>query len=159
MKKSAEEKPAAVGSWKVRVNAQHDGASAREPLLGLQQSAGNQAMLGLLSGGAVLQRKAKGDDAETGANEGAQSAANQKQVAAGLIVEDDAQEVKPGQMRKSTMWSVMGCPYTDRWLDHYSKQPGAYMERARCLSTYGKRRVYKAPPSTFHWSNSVCGAG
>ena len=153
MKNSAEEKPAAVGSSKAaRASAWHDRASAPELLLGLQQSAGNQAMLGLLSGDTVLQRKAKGDEAETSAIEGSQSETNQKPIAAGaaLIVEDDAQELKPGQMRKSdflaqlrtaatsaaetalagTMWSAMGCPYIDRWLDHYSKQPSAHVERA-----------------------------
>jgi hypothetical protein len=67
-----------------------------------------------------------------------------------LIVEDDAKEVKPGQMRKSeflsqlrtaacsaaeqalagTMWSAMGCPYIERWLGHYSKQSSVHVERA-----------------------------
>jgi hypothetical protein len=73
-----------------------------------------------------------------------------KSAAASLIVEDDAQDLAPGQMRKSeflsqlrtsvcsaaeaelagTMWSAMGCPYIERWLGHYSKQPSAYLERA-----------------------------
>jgi hypothetical protein len=28
------------------------------------------------------------------------------------------------------MWSAMGCPYIERWLDHYSKQPSSHVERA-----------------------------
>jgi uncharacterized protein DUF4157 len=129
-------------------------ASPSDSLHELQQDAGNQALVSLLSTG-VVQRKAKGDSAETGAGAGSQSEteqANQKSPAAAsaLIVEDDAREVTPGQMRKSdflsqlrtaatsaaetalagTMWSAMGCPYIDRWLGHYSKQPSAYLERA-----------------------------
>jgi hypothetical protein len=108
----------------------------------LQRSAGNQALLGLLGAG-VVQRKAK--DSESAESKPAPVAA-----APSLIVEDDAQELKPGQMRKSdflaqlrpavcsaaeealkgTMWSTMGCPHIERWLGHYSKQPSAYVERA-----------------------------
>jgi hypothetical protein len=73
-----------------------------------------------------------------------------KKSAASLIVEDDAQDLSPGQMRKSdflsqlrtsvcsaaeaelagTMWSAMGCPYIQRWFDNYQKRPAAYVERA-----------------------------
>ena len=122
---------------------------ALDPVFSLQRAAGNQAVLRLLSGGTVLQKKPKEGAGDSGAS--AQAESNQEPVAAGpsLIVEDDA-DVKPGQMRKSdflsqlrtaatsaaetalagTMWSAMGCPYIDRWLDHYSKQPSAYLERA-----------------------------
>lgn len=124
----------------------------------LQRSGGNQAMLQLLSTGA-LQTKSNGSQPTAaglattpGATEGADAAATPApvRVAPSLIVEDEAKEVGPGQMRKSdflsqlrsavcstaeealagTMWSAMGCPYIERWLDHYSKQPSAYVERA-----------------------------
>lgn len=73
-----------------------------------------------------------------------------KSAAPALIVEDDAQDLSPGQMRKSdflsqlrtsvcsaaeaelsgTMWSAMGCPYIQRWFDNYQKRPASYVERA-----------------------------
>jgi uncharacterized protein DUF4157 len=104
-------------------------------------------------GGAIVQRSpAAGAEATPAANAGAQAKASPAppSAAPALIVEDDAQKVGPGQMRKSeflsqlrsalcsaaddalsgTMWSAMGCPYIERWLDHYSKQPGPYVERA-----------------------------
>jgi uncharacterized protein DUF4157 len=120
------------------------------PVFELQRNAGNQAVLRLLSGGTVLQKKEKEGASESSAEQ--QSEASQKPAAAApiLIVEDDAKEIKPGQMRKSdflsqlrtavcstaeqalkgTMWSTMGCPHIQRWLDHYSKQPSSYLERA-----------------------------
>ncbi len=68
----------------------------------------------------------------------------------GLIVEGNAGDVRPGQMRKSeflsqlrtamcstaedalsgTIWSAMGCPYIDRWFNHYAKQDSQHVERA-----------------------------
>src|SRR5689334_15060967 len=120
----------------------------RDSVQELQQSAGNQALLKLLSGGGtMLQKKPKDGGADSGAS--AQAESTQQPAGPSLIVEDDA-DVKPGQMRKSdflsqlrtaatsaaetalagTMWSAMGCPYIDRWLDYYSKQPSAYVERA-----------------------------
>jgi hypothetical protein len=77
-----------------------------------------------------------------------------------LIVEDDAKDLNPGQMRKTefisqlrtaacsaaeealagTMWSAMGCPYIQRWLDHYSKQSSV------------QQRMSGARRSTFHSS-------
>ena len=67
-----------------------------------------------------------------------------------LIVEDDARDIQPGQMRKSefldrlktsvcgaaeealrnTMWSAMGCPYIERWFSHYGAQSSQHVERA-----------------------------
>ncbi|HEU4511086.1 MAG TPA: DUF4157 domain-containing protein [Pyrinomonadaceae bacterium] len=67
-----------------------------------------------------------------------------------LIVEDDANDVQPGQMRKTefldrlktsvcgaaeevlrnTMWSAMGCPYIERWFSHYGAQSSQHVERA-----------------------------
>lgn len=123
-----------------RVTRQPDEMSQREPLGELQQSAGNQALLGLIGSGLVVQKKAKDAGSET----------TPAPAAPSLIVEDEAKDLKPGQMRKSeflsqlrtavcstaeqalkgTMWSAMGCPYIERWLDHYGKQPSAYVERA-----------------------------
>ena len=125
-----------------------DEVTPADPLLELQQSAGNQALVRLLSGGAVLQKKVKEGGAETSA--GQEASVKPGAASASLIVEDEAQELKPGQMRKSdflaqlrpavctaadealkgTMWSAMGCPHIERWLDHYRKQPSAYLERA-----------------------------
>lgn len=71
-------------------------------------------------------------------------------VARALIVEDDAQSVEAGQVRKSefltelrtattsaaeevlagTMWSSMGCPYIERWFSHYEGQSAQHVERA-----------------------------
>lgn len=167
----------------------------------LQQSAGNQALLRLLSAGALqtkskassgllVQRKCAacavgapcsecgdeerervqhkrsglgsrvmiqratrgGAESAPATNAAAQTEASPTPATArpALIVEDEVKEVKPGQMGKTeflselrtvvcstaeqalagTMWSALGCPYIDRWLDHYSKQPSAYVERA-----------------------------
>ncbi len=71
-------------------------------------------------------------------------------VAPTLIVDDDAESVGPGQMRKSdflrdlkasvcttaeealrgTIWSAMGCPYIERWFNHYQEQSSQHVERA-----------------------------
>jgi len=122
-------------------------SSPAEPLRELQQSAGNQSMLELLDAG-VVQRKAKGS--ESGAAESGPTAAPAAATAKTLIVDDETQEVGPGQMRKSeflsqlraavcstaeealegTMWSAMGCPYIDKWLNHYAGQPSSQLERA-----------------------------
>jgi uncharacterized protein DUF4157 len=67
-----------------------------------------------------------------------------------LIVEDEVEHVQSGQMRKGeflselksnvctaaeealrgTIWSAMGCPYIERWFDHYSGQDSQHVERA-----------------------------
>jgi hypothetical protein len=67
-----------------------------------------------------------------------------------LIVNDDAQQLQPGQMRKTefldqlkssvcsavedqfrnTMWSALGCPYLERWFSHYAGQDSQDVERA-----------------------------
>ena len=146
-----------------RVSQPSDELSNVNRVRELQQSAGNQALLGLLVAserkaetvqfkrtGLMVQRAAR-DEAATG-QAGLQSEPASKAITAApsLIVEDDAADVKPEQMRKSefiaqlrsavcstaeqalagTMWSAMGCPYIERWLDHYSNQPSAYLERA-----------------------------
>jgi hypothetical protein len=68
----------------------------------------------------------------------------------GLIVEDDAAALAPGQMRRSeflallraevcetaedalrgTLWSSMGCPYVERWFGYYAGQSAEHVERA-----------------------------
>jgi len=131
-----------------------------DPLLEFQQSAGNQAMLQLLAGEAVqrkpktaglmVQRAARDETETSPANNEAEAPSGPAKAAPSLIVEDGAKDLNPGQMRKSefisqlraaacsaaeqglagTMWSAMGCPYIDRWLDHYSKQPSVYLERS-----------------------------
>ncbi len=67
-----------------------------------------------------------------------------------LIVEDNAETVKPGQMKKTeflaqlraavcataadafadTPWSAAGCPYIDRWFAFYAAQDSLHLERA-----------------------------
>jgi len=67
-----------------------------------------------------------------------------------LIVEDTAQTLEPGQMRRSqflselrdavcnttaealanTAWSEAGCPYIERWFGYYGGQSGQQLERA-----------------------------
>ena len=131
-----------------------------DPLLELQQSAGNQAMLRLLGTSAVQTKPVNGSHGlmvQRAARDGAETmpgpATGDKEPTTAkpaLIVEDDAREVKAGQMRKTdflsqlrttvcataeealagTMWSAMGCPYIERWLDHYSKQSSEHLERA-----------------------------
>jgi hypothetical protein len=64
--------------------------SQREPVRELQQSAGNRALLGLLSGSPVVQKKAK--DSETAETTTAPAAPS-------LIVEDDAKEVSRQRRR------------------------------------------------------------
>ena len=132
---------------------QRNEVSDLDPLLELQQSAGNQAMLRLLGTGTV-QTKPNGSHGlmvQRAARDGAPAPDTAgKETKPALIVEDDAREVKPGQMRKTdflsllrtavcataeealagTMWSAMGCPYIERWLDHYSKQSSEHLERA-----------------------------
>lgn len=68
----------------------------------------------------------------------------------GLIVEDAAPELSPGQMRKSeflaqlraavsrtadealagTIWSAVGCPWIDHWFGYYSARDSGSIERA-----------------------------
>jgi uncharacterized protein DUF4157 len=77
-------------------------------------------------------------------------AATEEAVSASLIVEDDAREIGPGQMRKSEFLDELrvavcaiadaelaavgrnteGCPYIEQWIGHYRAQSGHYVERA-----------------------------
>ena len=134
-----------------------NGVTDLAPLSELQQSAGNQAMLQLLAGGPV-QFKRTGLSIQRAAREGSPDSqpvtqtepAAPAKTAPALIVEDDAKDLSAGQMRKTefisqlrtaassaaeqalagTMWSALGCPYINRWLDHYSKQSSVHLERA-----------------------------
>ena len=67
-----------------------------------------------------------------------------------LIVDDSAEQLAPGQMKKSdflaqlrdavcttveealkgTMWSAIGCPWVDHWFGYYSNRSGQQIERA-----------------------------
>jgi hypothetical protein len=134
-----------------------NGLTDQDRLSELQQSAGNQAMLRLLGAGPVqlkhtglsIQRAAREGSPDSQPSTETEPAAPTKSAPA-LIVEDDAKDLSAGQMRKTefisqlrtaassaaeqalagTMWSAMGCPYIDKWLDHYSKQSSIHLERA-----------------------------
>jgi hypothetical protein len=80
----------------------------------------------------------------------AEAAPAPKAASAGLIVEDDAPQVAPGQMRKSQFLnelktsvcaaadaelaavgrSALGCPYIENWIDHYRSKDSSHVERA-----------------------------
>ena len=145
MRSTHKQSSEAPGSESKRVRSQPEPLVEQEPVHELQQSAGNQAMLQLLNSG-VVQRKAKGAEAGAAESGPTPEAAPAKM----LIVDNEAKEVGPGQMRKSeflsqlrasvcstaeealqgTMWSAMGCPYIDKWLNHYAAQPSSHLERA-----------------------------
>ncbi len=144
--RSAQKKSTEASVAAVQPARQPEDLQEQQPLRELQQAAGNQAMLRLLGAGTV-QRKAKGS--ESGEAKSDQTPAPAPAMAS-LIVDDEAPEVGPGQMRKSeflsqlrtevcstaeealqgTMWSAMGCPYIDKWLNHYAAQPSSHLERA-----------------------------
>jgi hypothetical protein len=87
---------------------------------------------------------------EAAAPEAAETPAAEAAPAAGLIVEDDAAELGPGQARKgdflaelrtsicatadavlaSVGQSTRGCPYIEYWIGYYSTQSSQYIERA-----------------------------
>jgi uncharacterized protein DUF4157 len=103
---------------------------------------------------ATIQTKPEGGGAvEQQAGDATERATQTPQPAAGgrqLIVDDEARQLLPGQMRKSefleklkssvcgaaeealrnTMWSAMGCPYVERWFSHYAGQNSQQVERA-----------------------------
>jgi hypothetical protein len=78
-----------------------------------------------------------------------ESAGADTAAAATLIVEDSAETVQPGQLKKTeflsqlraavcattadalagTQWSATGCPYLDRIFAHYTAQDGPHLER------------------------------
>jgi hypothetical protein len=80
----------------------------------------------------------------------AEPAAARSPAARALVVDDDATELAPGQMRKRELLATLrgevcaavdadvaaggqttrGCPYLDRWFGHYEQQDAAHVERA-----------------------------
>lgn len=141
-------------------------APAASGLLELQREAGNRTVSEWLQSGlsdahhenraGLIQTKSNSGGAESIAERQADIAAEQTTqetrmtAAKPLLVDDDAEQLQAGQMRKSeflaqlrpsvctaaeqslagTMWSAIGCPYIDRWFDHFDKQPAARVERA-----------------------------
>ncbi|MGA9770391.1 MAG: DUF4157 domain-containing protein [Blastocatellia bacterium] len=139
-------------------NAALAAAATKEPLAGqtslLQSSYGNAAVAQ-----ALVQRKPEGEEvagitpalAEEQQSTEEQSATGTSAApAASLIVEDSAETLMPGQMRKSeflsqlrasvsntasealadTPWSEAGCPYIDKWFAYYNAQDSQHLERA-----------------------------
>jgi hypothetical protein len=129
--------------------------------LSLQNTIGNRAVSQLLQADPThLGQNGKGNGRKTGhaaksiqkkAQEGAaERTAEPEAPTRTLIVEDDARDLQPGQMKKTefldrlkssvcgaaeealrnTMWSAMGCPYIERWFSHYGAQSSQYVERA-----------------------------
>jgi len=110
-------------------------ASSEENAADLQSGYGNAAVAQSLT---------------QGQGEGQPVAGAAAAPAQALIVEDTAETLEPGQMRKSeflaqlraavcnttsealadTPWSEAGCPYIDRWFGHYGAQSSDYVERA-----------------------------
>jgi len=104
--------------------------------ISLQNTIGNQA-LNLLLQGDVAQACQNGNG-------------HRDQATKAFIIEDDAQQLEPGQMRKTefldhlqasvcgaaeevfsgTMWSAMGCPYIERWFGAYAGRSAEHLERA-----------------------------
>lgn len=98
----------------------------------------------------LIQKKEAGGEASQNTTERATQAPESSAPARALIVNDDARQLEPGQMRKTefldqlkqsvcgaaeevlrnTMWSSMGCPYIERWFGHYAEQDSGYVERA-----------------------------
>jgi hypothetical protein len=129
-------------------------ATAGAGLLDLQRTAGNQTVSAWLQSTPTIQKKSNDGGAENAAEQQADQVAEKvtqdPAPAKSLIVDDDSQQVQPGQMRKSdflsalrssvstaaeqslkgTMWSSLGCPYIDRWFNYFNNQPGAHVERA-----------------------------
>lgn len=141
------------------LGASSDSAPSDSHIFDLQQVAGNRAVSSWLQAGlrppdGSIQRKSNdpsGDPAEQQADRAAEEAVKQPGAARKpLIVDDEVRELQPGQMRKSeflgelrtsacsaaeealagTMWSMMGCPHIDRWINHYSKQSSQHLERS-----------------------------
>lgn len=141
-----------LGRRKVETYQSQQGDVGHDSLLQLQRRAGNRAVTDLLVSSAApgLQRAAKNGSPAPVA---AQETSPPEPTATGpgpLIVEDDATNVGPGQMRKSEFLeqlrstvctttdaalteagqSTEGCPYIEQWLAYYTDQPPAHIERA-----------------------------
>ena len=138
---------------------QADEARVHHPMLGLQRSAGNRAVVSLLESEGHPQTKPRVSGAvpqiqrapRNGNLDGQETAPEQTTSTAGaLIVEDDAATLAPGQMRKSEFLeqlrtavcatadaaleeageSTEGCPYIEQWLSYYEDREPAHIERA-----------------------------
>ena len=143
-----------------RTSATEFSAPAASGLLDLQREAGNRTVSEWLQSGlsgahhaGLIQTKSNTAGAEGIAERQADQAAEkatQITPAKSLLVDDEAKELQPGQMRKTeflsalrssvcnaaeqslagTMWSALGCPYIDRWFNYFNDKPGAHVERA-----------------------------
>ena len=100
------------------------------------------------------------DDGDTGAAPGGETEAAAPQ----WIVDDDAEELLPGQMRKSeflaaledavcrtaeemlagTPWSATGCPYIQYWFQYYEGRDAAHIQRAARRYVPGQEGVTSA---------------
>ncbi len=129
------------------------------PMLQLQQAAGNRATEQLIRSG--LDEPAAGETAAPAADtapaaavpaaaDTAPAAAAPQAAAAGLIVDDEAADAGPGQMRKGEFLDALearvcasaqtalagtgrttdGCPWIEHWFEHYRGQSAAHVERA-----------------------------
>ena len=107
--------------------------------------------LQLSTGSTTIQTKPQeGEQQAGGRTESATQTPEPPAPSRPLIVEDDAKDLQPGQMRKTefleklktsvcsaaeetlrnTMWSEMGCPYVEHWFSHYAGQSSQHVERA-----------------------------
>jgi len=150
-----------LGNAMVAAAAAGESPPTNDNHFSLQSGYGNAAVERLL-----IQRKAEGEtipgipatptEEQTTPGVAASLTAGQSSTGAAakparaLIVEDTAETLDPGQMRKSdfltqlrtavcntaaealadTPWSEAGCPYIDRWFGYYSAQSSQYIERA-----------------------------
>lgn len=147
--------------------AEYDASRTPSPQLGALYSAGP-----VFSLGAPVQAKLKGDAPNiphaglmlqrlpgnesssptptTTTDEPTAESTSDRTATLGLIVEDSAEEMGPGQMRKSeflaqlqsavcstaeealsgTPWSAESCPYIERWFGYYRDKSSQYIERA-----------------------------
>lgn len=161
MKKARNKSRKSGESLERRIAHLHQPDEARDhPLLGLQRSAGNRAVVGLLESDGHPQTKPRVPSGavpqiQRAPRNGAAASTPAPEVAAEraagtLIVEDDAAKVGPGQMRKSEFLeqlrstvcatadaaleaageSTRACPYIEQWLAYYAEREPAHIERA-----------------------------
>lgn len=144
-----------------------ESAAREEPLLDMQQQIGNREMTRLLDSSAAANGSADangGTDSKSGADtkppetaddrEARKGAEEEREKATGpvftAIVDDEANEIGPDQMRKSeflealreslcssadegmagTGYTSMSCPYIGHWIGEYQGKSVAHLERA-----------------------------
>lgn len=151
-------KSGALLQGKTACGHQPDEARKHHPLLGLQRSAGNRAVVGLLesdghpqtnrrvlsAGGPQIQRAPRTGHPASHEPEPSSFSAGP------LIVDDDVARVAPSQMRKSEFLEQLrsavcatadaaleeagesrkGCPFLEQWLSYYAEREPAHIERA-----------------------------